>query len=57
MAVKAAVAEVLGGVGSSLKDCEYLPGHVALQAADGFLLGFAVADAAGQVVLGSLVVA
>src|SRR5829696_1481345 len=39
------------------EDGEHLPGHIALQAADDFLLGLALADPAGEVVLGRLVVA
>ena len=42
-------------VGSSWEDCEHFPGYVALQAADGFLLGLALTDAAGQVILGLLI--
>jgi hypothetical protein len=43
-------------LGLSLKDCEDLSGHVALETADGFLLGLSLTDPAGQVLLGLLVV-
>jgi integrase len=55
--VKAPVADGPSCVGSSWEDCEHLPGHVALQAADGFLLGLAFAKTAGQVALAVLVMA
>src|SRR5215211_8429499 len=45
------------GLDSSWEGCEHLPGHIALETADGVLLGLALADTAGHVVLGPGVVA
>src|SRR6266545_7362986 len=42
------------GLAGLLQGCEYLPGDVALEAADGLLLGLALLDAACHVVLGRL---
>ncbi len=38
-----------------VKHCEHLSGHVAFQAADDLLLGFALGETARHVVLGRLV--
>src|SRR4029450_6479126 len=54
MAVKRQSLGGSGCLGSSWEDCEHLPGHVALQTADGLLLGLALADTARHIVLGLL---